>query len=176
MTESKNRRILLIGLLFPLLAGTLLHFIYDWFPNPFTALFAAVNESVWEHSRLVSAPMLVAVIWEYPLCNNRKRFFFAKACGCWTGTLAVPTLFYTYSGIVGENVLWADILVFVLSVFAGFAVFRLLLQKEWTERATFRVLGGVLLFLLAGLDVCWTFAPPHIGLFQDPTNGQYGVF
>ena len=38
------------------LAGTALHFLHSWLPNPLTALFAPVNESVWEQLKLLFWP------------------------------------------------------------------------------------------------------------------------
>ncbi len=39
-----------------ILAGSALHFLYDLWPNPLTAVFAPVNESVWEHLKLLYWP------------------------------------------------------------------------------------------------------------------------
>lgn len=43
------------GLVFTLavLGGAALHFLYDVWPNPLTAVLAPVNESVWEHLKLL---------------------------------------------------------------------------------------------------------------------------
>ena len=43
-----------------ILAGSALHFLYDLWPNPLTAVFAPVNESVWEHLKLLYWPFLAA--------------------------------------------------------------------------------------------------------------------
>ena len=57
---------LLAGILFTLTAGILLHFSYEWsMENPFVALFAPVNESVWEHLKLLFFPFLLASLAEY---------------------------------------------------------------------------------------------------------------
>ena len=42
------------------LAGTGLHFLYDVCPVPLVGLFAPVNESVWEHLKLLYWPFLAA--------------------------------------------------------------------------------------------------------------------
>ena len=53
-------------IVFSLIVGTLLHFTYEWSgENKFIASFSAVNESVWEHLKLVFYPMLIAGIVEY---------------------------------------------------------------------------------------------------------------
>lgn len=50
------------GLVFTLavLGGAALHFLYDVWPNPLTAVLAPVNESVWEHLKLLYWPFLAA--------------------------------------------------------------------------------------------------------------------
>jgi len=44
------------------LAGACLHFLYELFPNPVTACFAPVKESLWEHLKLISWPSLAAFL------------------------------------------------------------------------------------------------------------------
>ena len=50
------------GVVFTLavLGGAALHFLYDVWPNPLTAVLAPVNESVWEHLKLLYWPFLAA--------------------------------------------------------------------------------------------------------------------
>ncbi|WP_286082764.1 DUF6512 family protein, partial [Parablautia intestinalis] len=49
-----------IGIIFVLLAGTLAHFVYDWSGNhAVIGLFTPVNESIWEHMKLLFFPMLL---------------------------------------------------------------------------------------------------------------------
>ena len=49
------------GLVFTLavLGGAALHFLYNVWPNPLTAVLAPVNESVWEHLKLLYWPFRV---------------------------------------------------------------------------------------------------------------------
>ena len=46
-----------------ILAGCVLHFLYEWQPNAVTALFSPVNESLWEHVKLVFWPFLGAALY-----------------------------------------------------------------------------------------------------------------
>ena len=56
----------IVGLLFTLLTGFLLHFVYEWSgDNPLVGLFSPVNESVWEHLKLLFFPILAYSIVEY---------------------------------------------------------------------------------------------------------------
>ena len=44
------------------LAGSCLHFVHDLFPSPVTALFSPVNESLWEHLKILFWPYLVSIL------------------------------------------------------------------------------------------------------------------
>jgi hypothetical protein len=43
--------------------GAALHFLYEAVPNPLTALISPINESVWEHLKLLFWPMLLTAFW-----------------------------------------------------------------------------------------------------------------
>ena len=52
--------------IFSLISGVLLHFAYEWSDNnTFVGLFSAVNESTWEHLKLVFFPSLIYFLFEY---------------------------------------------------------------------------------------------------------------
>ncbi|MDD7025196.1 MAG: DUF6512 family protein, partial [Oscillospiraceae bacterium] len=48
------------GILFVIITGTISHFVYEWSQNNFIlGLFFPVNESTWEHMKLLFFPMLI---------------------------------------------------------------------------------------------------------------------
>ena len=50
MSDRKWRTWEVLGLIFVLAAGNLLHFVYDWSgQRPVVGALASVNESTWEH-------------------------------------------------------------------------------------------------------------------------------
>ena len=56
---SKIKRFQILSVIFVWIVGTLLHFTHDWFPNSVVyTVISAVNESTWEHLKLVFFPML----------------------------------------------------------------------------------------------------------------------
>lgn len=167
----------LLGFLFVCAAGTALHFLYDWSGgSAIAAPFAAVNESVWEHMKLLFWPMLLWAAAEAPALGGYLRGFWpAKALGVLLGLALVPVLYYTYTGALGLSSLWADIAIFFAAAAAAFWVETRLLGRErrrggWTRPAALIVLAA-----LAAAFLLFTFFPPHIPLFQDPVTGGYGL-
>ena len=66
MKDTRWRTWEVIGLLWTLAAGNLLHFVYDWAgKSTVAALFAAVNESTWEHMKLLAVPWILFSLVEY---------------------------------------------------------------------------------------------------------------
>ncbi|MCI6019517.1 MAG: DUF6512 family protein, partial [Clostridiales bacterium] len=58
---------MIIGTLFVLILGTLSHFFYEWSnQNFFVGLVSPVNESTWEHMKLLFFPMLLYALITIP--------------------------------------------------------------------------------------------------------------
>ena len=102
---SKLLKIELIVTILELILGTLLHFIYEWSGNNvIIASFSAVNESVWEHLKLVFYPMLILGLIEYYFVKNiANNYIEAKAIGTFTAISFIVISFFTYTGIIGTN-------------------------------------------------------------------------
>lgn len=125
---NKLKVFTVIGILFTLIMGTLSHFTYEWSGNnPIVGLVSAVNESVWEHMKLIFFPMLFySFFMSYQVKNQYPCISSAFNAGILLGTLLIPTVYYIYTGILGYNLLILDIGTFVISVLISFyAVYRL---------------------------------------------------
>ena len=157
------------GFLFTALAGTLLHFVYEWSGNSvWTAAFSAVNESTWEHIKLLYFPMLLYSLIAIPTQkSDYPCITSAFAAGILIGVLLIPVLFYTYTGILGYNVLALDIGTFVLSVVLSFYfIYRFTLTCRFQN---FACLLWIVICLLGISFMMFSYCPPDIGFFADPT-------
>ena len=159
----------LAGFFFVMLTGTVLHFVYEWSgESPVAAVFAPVNESVWEHLKMLFWPFLAWGIVEFIAFGSRYRNFIpVKVMSLLLGMFAIMAIFYTYSGIIGKNLPPLDILTFAAGVAAAFLYSS---RKLWTScfsSPQTRILAiGILVVLIAATAV-FTFYPPGIGLFTD---------
>lgn len=175
----KNIRIWSIsGFIFTLAAGTLLHFIYDWLGGTVASVLGAVNESLWEHLKLIFWPAVIFGIIEYIAYGKSMRAFIpAKVLASLAGMLAVIMLFYTYSGILGYNIMVIDILIFVIgAAFSYYISYRLMLKHTACfSTDTARIIFLIIALALIICFILFTFTPPHIPLFRDPKTGAYGI-
>jgi hypothetical protein len=174
---SKLLKIELIVTILELILGTLLHFIYEWSGNNvIIASFSAVNESVWEHLKLVFYPMLILGLIEYYFVKNiANNYIEAKAIGTFTAISFIVISFFTYTGIIGTNFFIIDILIFIISIILGeWTSYKLMKRKNESTIQTKILAGGILIFLLSCF-IIFTYVTPQVNLFRDFTNGTYGI-
>ncbi len=163
------------GFVFTAVFGTLLHFLYGLTGGSLlTAPFAAVNESTWEHMKLMYFPMLAFTLIQSRFFRERRDYWCIKLAGILTGVVLIPVLFYTLRGMLGDTPDWLNItLFFVAAAVAYFLEARLL--KRDNVRCGYPWLAFAGICLVGVLFVVFTFVTPRIPLFQDPVSGSYGI-
>lgn len=163
------KRYTIIGIVFVLITGTLAHFLYDWSKNNYIAgLFTPINESIWEHMKLLFFPMLIYsffLIFRFGKtysCITSSLFF-----GIITGTLLIPILFCAYTSILGRDILILDIGTFIISIIIAFCFSYKLTLSCKLEPYTLLLCVFVCVLFLSFLF--FTYHPPETQIFQDPT-------
>ena len=175
MKDTHWRRWEIVGLLWTLAAGNLLHFVYDWTGQSVAAgLFSAVNESTWEHMKLLAVPWILFSLVEY-IAVRSGGIVAPRAAGLLVGLAAIPLLFYGYQGIVGRDSMIVDILIFQVAVLLGFWVSWTLQRRRQLSGAGWTVLGLLMLLGVWALFLLFTFRAPDLPLFIDPLTGLRGI-
>lgn len=159
---------MIAGALFVSILGTLLHFAYEWSGNNFfVGLFTPVNESIWEHTKLIFFPMLLYSVYlnkklkdMYPCIHSAMNF------GALLGVFLIIVLFYTYSGVTGFNADFINVAIFYLSVILSFYIaYMLTLSCKANKYAD--ILKLLCIFMVC-LFITFTLYPPNIPLFIVP--------
>ena len=98
---------------------------------------------------------------DYPCVTSALLF------GVLLSTFLIPVLFYTYSGILGRNSTVLDIATFIVSVIVSFiAVYKLSLS---CKLESYTSLLKLFTFITAICFFLFTYHPPNMGIFIDPT-------
>ena len=165
----------LMGFAITSLGGTLLHFLYDWTKESLlVAPFSGVNESTWEHMKLLFWPMLLFAIVQSFFFRDRNNFWCVILRGTLLGLVLIPVLFYTYNGAIGKSPDWLNIAIFFVSAAVAYIYeTRLFNSNKASCKSPKRALGA--LCVIALLFVLFTFATPKLGIFKDPLTGTYGI-
>ncbi len=166
-----------LGFIFTGILGAVLHFLFDWTNQSIiVALFSAVNESVWEHMKLLFFPMFVfAVIENLYIGKDYKSFWCVKLMGIMLGIALIPILYYTINGIFGSTPDFVNIAIFYVASAISYVVETRLMKKDIVNcKSPKKALA--ILALSAVVFAALTFIPPQIPLFQDPVTNTYGYY
>ena len=157
------------------LGGTLLHFLYEWLGEAkWIAPFSGVNESTWEHMKLLFWPMFIFAIVQSFFFKDRKDFWCIKLRGILLGIILIPVIFYTYNGAIGKSPDWFNIAIFFICAAISY-IYETKLFNENKTSCKSQKRAIIALFAIALLFVIFTFLTPEIGIFKDPLTGTFGV-
>lgn len=165
----------LAGFVFTSVMGVVLHFAYDWSgKNILLAPFSAVNESIFEHMKLLFFPSFLFALVENRFIGEKyKNFWCAKLRGITLGVVFIPVLYYSYTGVLGVNADWFNIVIFFLATLSSY-----LIETRFLNKGKTCFLGSsvafIMLCVIAFLFIFLTFFPFRIPLFKDPMTGLYG--
>ena len=154
--------------------GTLAHFMYEISGhNKFVALFAAVNESTWEHIKIALTPSLIWGLYDGFVYGPNPNYFPAKSLSLLTIIIGIPLVFYTYKAVLKKTVFVIDILLFYAAIIASQFVFRYFLDLP-PMSFVLRYLGTVALFVIFAGYMVLTLQPLEFFIFEDPISKKYG--
>ncbi len=176
LEERCLRSFAIHGTVFILISGSLLHFLYEWSGrNPFIGALTPVNESVWEHLKLVFLPGVALLVLESIFCktSNRGSIIAGKTIGIFVMVFSILGGFYLYTLFLSHNLIFDILLMFVAVALGQFASYRVSRSK-----AVSPFLATIALFLLISLGfafVAFTFWPPLLEPFRDSITGAYGI-
>ncbi len=165
----------LMGFAVTSLGGTLLHFLYEWLnSSPWIAPLSGVNESTWEHMKLLFWPMFIYALIQSFFFRDIESFWCVKLKGILLGLALIPILFYTYNGAIGKSPDWLNIAIFFISA-AVVYIYETRQFNNKTASCKQPRSAFALLCLIACLFIIFTFLTPEIGIFMDPITGTYGI-
>ena len=174
--NGKLARLEGIGFIAVGITGTLLHFVYEWSgENRIVALFSPVNESPWEHLKLLFFPFILYAIFEaIKLSDEKFNISFAKLIGITAGMLITLSVFYVVRGVLGRTIDAVNIASFFIGIGAAFIISYNIINKS-VGRGFVNGISTALLIIIALMFIFFTLYPIKIPLFIDPTNNTYGI-
>lgn len=159
-----------IGFFVVCILGTVCHFVYDLSgSNVIVGFFTPVNESVWEHLKLLFFPYTLYIIGEYAVYGRKLNgFLYDRMLGVVCGMVFIPVMFYLYTALFRRSFVVVDILLFVTAVGLAFGIScRKILRHHGSVRN--RTPAAVIVLVgITALFIGFTILPPDTFLFIPP--------
>ena len=158
--------------------GFLWHFLFEITSKVgFIGIFAPVNESTWEHLKVLYFPFVISMILEYFLYGKEAyNFFSSKLIGITAGMLFTIAGFYTAVGAFGINNMAVNIGIYTGALVMTYLVsyFRML-KTPRLAGGGYESLAIVILAVYLIFFAIFTYFPPRIPLFRDPMTMRYSI-
>ena len=154
----------------------LVHFMYSCFPNSLFSIFFPVNESIWEHMKIVSTSIMIVSIIDYILLKNEKikynNFLTSIFLSIFLSIVFFLLIYLPLDYYLGENFLVSIFVLFITICFSQFISFFVLSSTDYDILNYISLIGIIFIYILFGI---LTYYPPLNDIFYDDHNERYGV-
>lgn len=152
------------------------HFMYDFFSNTLFSIFFPVNESVFEHMKMLFSAIIVYGIFDFMFLKffHQKRDNFLASLFV-SASLSIPIFLIIYLPfyyLIGENMPLNLICLFIAIGISQIISYLVLKKDNLIKLNVVSVVGIVLVYIIFGF---LTYYPPIFDLFYDPLNEKYGI-
>ena len=154
---------------------SLLHFGYTIMPNPISAIFFPVNESIFEHMKMIYTSVLAFSLIEYFIIKKKKwelnNLGINPFISGLTNIFSFLIIYLSVKSLIGENMIVTFIILFISNIITEVASYYLLLNRQIVSNK----IGLILTFILYIPFIYFTYNPIHNSLFYDTKDKLYGI-
>ena len=177
MNNKLIKNAFLCNIIFIILTATLFHFLFDIFNKPiFLAAFLPVNESIFEHTKLLFTPTIITfIIFYFFICKrkiNKEKALSSLIISISFSIITMLSLYYLTQLFFTKEMMIVNILILFIGTVAGQILALLTYKKDikWSkEISIYSLITMTVIFLI------FTLNPPYLDFFYDTQNMSYGI-
>lgn len=172
----KKKIIQIISILFIFLIGFIIHNLYEWCPNIVTLILSPVNESVFEHMKMIYTSYIIWIIVKHFILkkyNIKENNFLLKELLIFLFNIALfLTIYWPIYSKFGENMLVTLTIYLVTIIISQILNYFIEFKKDSN---VLNIISLIVIFLIYAFTTYLTYNPPICKVFLDPTNNSYGL-
>jgi len=154
----------------------LFHFAYELFPNIIFSFIFPVNESIWEHMKIIFTSTLLYGIIDYILLKkNNIKFNNFPFQLYFTALIGIPIYLVIYIPLyklLGENMFISISLLLLTYIITQYISYLILQEKEYKLLNALTV--PIIISIYIGF-IYLTYNPPYNYFFYDKKEEKYGI-
>lgn len=170
------KKIKIIGVFLSFILAIILHFIYGIIPNSIISVIAPVNESIWEHMKLIVTSSIIFSIFEYFIYIKKdipfNNFILSYGISSILAILVYLIIYIPLNDIFGHKAYIAISLLFLIFIFLQFISYYIMNYKKINYSNDIGILLIIIIYFIFGY---LTYHPPKINLFYDYMNKGFGI-
>ena len=172
------KKIIIISIISIFGLGFLAHNMYEWFPNKFTSIFFPVNESIFEHQKMIFTSIMFFGIIEYFLLRKTKYNNLPLAIvtsALVTMVLVISIFTPVYYLMNKKDNLIVTLSIYLFSIIIGQIISYYILKSK-NNYKTLNIISLISIPIIFTVLAILTYYPPKNELFYDKTEQKYGIY
>lgn len=172
---NKNKILKTLFIFLPFLLAFPFHFVYDYIKFPFFAIYFPVNESIFEHTKLLFTSLIISYLIYYFIYKkqiDKTKYLSSLLVSILISITSMLMFYYIFKLITGKEIMFLAILSLLLGITIGQIVSKIMYKKniKWSkEISLYSLITITLVYLL------FTVNPPYLEFFYDSLNNGYGL-
>ena len=170
---KKSRIYAVIGIF---ILSFLCHFIFEWFPNVLFSVFFPVNESIWEHMKiLTTATLLYSFIDKIVLKKLNVKYNNYNLQLFISSVLSIPLYLIIYLPIyslIKENIFVSISLLLIIYIIMQYISY-IIMQKKQIKFPNY--IFNIIIIIVYIFFAYLTYNPPQNYIFYDTEKEIYGI-
>ena len=170
------RKIKFFGIFVIFFMSFIFHFLYEQCPNFISSIFFPVNESIWEHMKLIATPLFIYSIFEYYYLNKNNikfnNFVLSYALTIIISIFLYLVIYLPIDYFIGHNIILSVGLLFLIFIFSMIINYYLLNTKKINYSKQIGIILFILIYIIFGY---LTYNPIKNHLFYDTQEKNYGI-
>lgn len=163
----------LIGIVVLCLLSIPFHFLYGWLgENRIVGLFFPINESIWEHLKLVFFPITIWWLLGYLLFHRKENISFDKTLISATASsvlamVIITSWYYVWESGIGIS----SAILHIGSIFIAVPIAQLVgihVYRIIDAKPIYKVVAILFIIVFTVAFITFTLSPPDIPIFIEP--------
>lgn len=174
--KMSKKTINIIGIFIIFLLGFLVHGIYEWFPNILSIIFFPINESIFEHTKMIFTSYMIWIIIKYFILKRKNlienNFLFKELI---TTFIEIVIFLIVYIPVHNNTI---DSLTITLLIYFITIVISQIINYYITFKNDYKylkILSIIVIVITYAVSTYLAYKPPINSFFIDSTNNSYGL-
>ena len=135
------------------------HFMYEWCDNFLFSIFFPVNESIWEHMKLLVTPVIIFSVLEYFIYKykniNYNNFILSYFISIMLGIILYLLIYLPINSLFGYNTIFAISLLFVIYIFIEYISYYIMNMNVNKYNKILGIIGIICIYFIFVLEILY---------------------
>ena len=164
---------IIINTIIIFIISTLIHSFYNFLPNFITSIFFSVNESIWEHTKMIFSAYMLFLLAKFTFNKLEKNDMTATIISALFNIIIFLIIYLPIYNLFGEKLV-ITLIIYLATIFISNLLWSKIIKKEINKKINkYSFIAIILIYLIF---TYLTYYPPHAKIFYDAQNQKYGIY